>query len=90
MPYLVDPLAPIPSEQPICPEDPAETFKVCTPKPIHDLWLYTARPIAVNVDEVVSRSHGKLLTGVSSNEVLRGGVLFCILSVRTSLIMQYP
>ncbi|VUZ41870.1 unnamed protein product [Hymenolepis diminuta] len=54
MPYLVDPLAPIPSEQPICPEDPAETFKVCTPKPIHDLWLYTARPIAVNVDEVLT------------------------------------
>nr|CDS28689.1 conserved hypothetical protein [Hymenolepis microstoma] len=54
MPYLADPLAPIPSEQPICPKDPAETFKVCTPKPIHDLWLYTARPIAVNVDEVLT------------------------------------
>ncbi|VDO04688.1 unnamed protein product [Rodentolepis nana] len=54
MPYLADPLVPIPSEQPICPKDPAETFKVCTPKPIHDLWLYTARPIAVNVDELLA------------------------------------
>ncbi|KAM7541533.1 hypothetical protein Aperf_G00000038586 [Anoplocephala perfoliata] len=53
-PFLADPLAPIPSEQSICPEDPAETLKVCTPKPIYDLWLYTARPIAVNVDEVLT------------------------------------
>lgn len=53
-PFLANPLAPIPSDQPISPGDPAESYKVCNPKPFHDLWLYTALPIAVDVDNAVS------------------------------------
>ena len=53
-PFLADPLATIPSDQTVSPGDPAETSKVCNPKPFHDLWLYTARPIAVNVETMVS------------------------------------
>ncbi|KAL5964949.1 hypothetical protein TSMEX_007299, partial [Taenia solium] len=60
-PFLADPLAPIPSDQPISPGDPAESYRVCNPKPFHDLWLYTALPIAVNVDNarvvLLSLSH---------------------------------
>ncbi|KAL5112780.1 hypothetical protein TcWFU_008665 [Taenia crassiceps] len=52
-PFLADPLAPIPSDQPISPGDPAESYRVCNPKPFHDLWLYTALPIAVNVDNAL-------------------------------------
>ncbi|VDM18042.1 unnamed protein product [Hydatigera taeniaeformis] len=52
-PFLADPLAPIPSDQPISPGDPAETYRVCNPKPFYDLWLYTALPIAVNVDNAL-------------------------------------
>ena len=55
-PFLADPLLPIPSEQPISPGDPSETFKVCNPKPFHDLWLYTARSIAVNTETTVNFS----------------------------------
>ncbi|CDS41199.1 conserved hypothetical protein [Echinococcus multilocularis] len=52
-PFLADPLVPIPSDQPVNPGDPAESYRVCNPKPFHDLWLYTALPIAVNVDNAL-------------------------------------
>ncbi len=54
-PFLREPLDPItPVEDQIVHEnEPAETATVSNPKPIDDLWLYTALPIAMDSKSVV-------------------------------------
>lgn len=54
-PFLTDPLITPIQKNPVLQEnDPTETFKVTNPKPIEDLWLYTALPIAVDWKAAVS------------------------------------
>ncbi|BHF59255.1 hypothetical protein SprV_0100221200 [Sparganum proliferum] len=53
-PFLRDPLTPIPKDRVISEGDPMETFKIINPKPVDDLWLYTALPISVDWESTLS------------------------------------
>ncbi|VDL94341.1 unnamed protein product [Schistocephalus solidus] len=53
-PFLYDPLSLIPKDRVISEGDPMETFKIINPKPVDDLWLYTALPISVDWKSTLS------------------------------------